>query len=83
MAPAIRLVTTLIVIIEPDGSRGRDPQPGTGQSSGSPVEEKQEGLYEGVCRGVKNMTGKPKETTDVSLWELTDSGQIAGKLAWD
>lgn len=37
--------------------------------------------YIKVCGGVKIMMGNPKETTDLSLWELTDSGQTAREPA--
>lgn len=32
---------------------------------------------------VKIMTGKPKETSDLSLWELVDSGWTVRELIWD
>ena len=43
----------------------------TGPSSGSPDEEREEGLYEPGAVG--GMTGKPTESANLSLWDLTNS----------
>lgn len=34
-------------------------------------------------KGVKNMMGKPTESADLSLWEITDSRETTWELAQD
>ena len=36
-----------------------------------------------MSKGIKIMTGKPTETVDLNLWELTNSRPIAGEREWD
>lgn len=50
------------------------------QSSGNPVEERKEGLYE---QSGQVITRKPKETTNHCSEKLTDLGLTAMEYAWD
>ena len=36
-----------------------------------------------ITREVKSMVGNPRETADLSKWELRDYGLTAGEPAWD
>ena len=36
-----------------------------------------------MSKGVKIIMGKPTETAELSMLELTDSGLTVGELAWD
>lgn len=58
-----------------------NPHPSPELNSGIQVKDREEGLYK--QREVKIMAGKPTETADLHLLELTDSKLTTGDLEWD
>lgn len=66
-----------------DGNRCRW-KPSIGPSSGSPPEEREEGLYKWECVWgcINIMTEEPKETADLSLCEHMDPGPTVREAAW-
>ena len=72
-------MTTLIVIREPL-SRCKDKQ----SSSRDPVEEKEEGLYQGwIIPGIKVIIRQPTEITNLVSEEFTVPGLTAREPVWD
>lgn len=58
------------------GNRCRNPQPSLGQALGVQ-------LSRGRRRDYMSERRKPTETTDMILWELTDSEPTAREFAWE